>query len=266
MGRLEQSGMTMQTPDTADTAPAHSRDSQAIALCRAMAAIHRRGWCDGTGGNFSVVLERSPNLHLLMAPSGVDKGRVRASQLILVNGAGDVISGQGKVSAEMPLHRAIVLVTGAGAVLHTHSQASTLLSRQTLLGTVSTLERTGSLTTAETTDPAIIPEGQAGPAATGLGHLQIEGLEMLKGLDGIHTHQCQIGIPVLANDQDLIRLSHAAAPHLETAPHGILIAGHGLYAWGKDLEQAMRHLEILEFLLEQTWRQRLWEALITPRP
>jgi len=207
-----------------------------------MAAIHRRGWCDGTGGNFSVVHERSPELRLLMAPSGVDKGRVRPSQLILVNEDGTVLSGQGKVSAEMALHRAIVLTTGAGAVLHTHSQAATLLSRQ-------------ALDSAHTAQP-----GRAA-ATGGSGHLEIAGLEMLKGLEGIRSHDCQIRIPVLANDQDLERLSAASEPHLQAAPHGLLIAGHGLYAWGHDLEQAVRHLEILEFLLEQSWRQRLWEAI-----
>ena len=46
-----------------------------------MAAIHRRGWCDGTGGNFSCVLRWQP-LELLMAPSGVDKGSVAPEQLI----------------------------------------------------------------------------------------------------------------------------------------------------------------------------------------
>jgi methylthioribulose-1-phosphate dehydratase len=70
---------------------------------------------------------------------------------------------------------------------------------------------------------------------------------------------------VLANDQDLIRLSAAAQPILKTAPFGILIAGHGLYAWGADLTEATRHLEILEFLLEQHWRQLLWNALL-PSP
>lgn len=232
----------MQTSATATTPAAAGSDPRARALCRTMAAIHRRGWCDGTGGNFSVVLERSPELRLLMAPSGVDKGRVRPSQLILVNGAAEVLSGEGKVSAEMPLHRAIVISTGAGAVLHTHSQAATLLSRQLL-------------------DPVRGHEAEAASGPTDVGHLLISGLEMLKGLEGVRTHDCQIRIPVLANDQDLTRLSDAAEPHLETAPHGILIAGHGLYAWGRDLEQAMRHLEILEFLLEQTWRQRLWDAI-----
>jgi methylthioribulose-1-phosphate dehydratase len=42
----------------------------------------------------------------------------------------------------------------------------------------------------------------------------------------------------------------------------LLIAGHGLYAWGRDLDTAMRHLEILEFLLEQRWRELLLEAML----
>jgi methylthioribulose-1-phosphate dehydratase len=41
-----------------------------------------------------------------------------------------------------------------------------------------------------------------------------------------------------------------------------LIAGHGLYAWGASLAIARRHLEILEFLLEQHWRHLLLEALL----
>lgn len=258
--------MTMQTPATSHAANALTSDPRARALCRTMAAIHRRGWCDGTGGNFSMVLERSPELKLLMAPSGVDKGRVRPSQLILVNGAAEVISGQGRVSAEMPLHRAIVIRTGAGAVLHTHSQAATLLSRQALNATAG--RRDGG----DENNARVMADSSASSAAVpvspdaGIGHLLIEGLEMLKGLEGIHTHLCQISIPVLDNDQDLARLSAAAEPHLEAAPHGILIAGHGLYAWGRDLQLAMRHLEILEFLLEQTWRQRLWETLNGGKP
>lgn len=200
---------------------------EALALCRVMAAIHQRGWCDGTGGNFSTVVSRSP-LQLLMAPSGVDKGTVTPNDLILVDGQGQVVRGSGKASAETLLHLAILSHTGAGAVLHTHSQAATLLSRLEL--------------------------DRSGQVAVG-------GLEMLKGLEGITTHNSHISIPVLANDQDMHRLSEAARPHLPTAPHGLLIAGHGLYAWGVTLPQAQRHLEILEFLLEQQWRQLLLDAL-----
>ena len=202
-------------------------------LSQAMACIHQRGWCDGTGGNFSCVLQRDPLL-LLMAPSGVPKGEVPPQSLIVVDGDARVRRGLGRASAETLLHLAIVAETGAGAVLHTHSQAATLLSLR--IGK----ERAGELLLGD--------------------------LEMLKGLEGVSTHATGVAVPVLPNDQNLERLSEAARPLLAQAPHGLLIAGHGLYAWGKDLATAGRHLEILEFLLEQRWRELLLDpADLLPR-
>ena len=202
-------------------------------LTAAMAAIHARGWCEGTGGNFSCVLQRDP-LQLLMAPSGVDKGQVQPADLIVVDGAGQVLEGTGKASAETALHLEIVGRCGAGAVLHTHSQAATLLSKL------------------------------ACPSGKSAGWIKVTGLEMLKGLQGIKSHVEEVKIPVLANDQDLKRLSAAAQPLLPDAPHGLLIAGHGLYAWGANLEVAKRHLEILEFLLEHLWREQLLKTQFKP--
>ncbi|TVS01734.1 MAG: methylthioribulose 1-phosphate dehydratase [Cyanobium sp. PLM2.Bin73] len=199
----------------------------ATELSATMATIYGRGWCDGTGGNFSCVLQRNP-LRLLMAPSGVHKGEVPPEDLIVVDGNAVVRRGRGRASAETLLHLAIVRETDAGAVLHTHSQAATLLSEQ-------------------------LAPGEPGTP----GHLRLEGLEMLKGLEGIGSHTCAVEVPVLANDQDLHRLSAAAAPHLAAAPHGLLIAGHGLYAWGPTVGVARRHLEIHEFLLEHAWRRLL---------
>ena len=198
-----------------------------------MAGIHRRGWCDGTGGNFSCVLNQEP-LQLLMAPSGVDKGLVAPEDLITVDGDGHLLGGSGKPSAETLLHLTIVKSSGAGAVLHTHSQAATILSKL------------------------------ACPSGKSAGWIGVSGLEMLKGLEGIKSHSEQVQIPVLANDQDLKRLSAAAQPLLPDAPHGLLIAGHGLYAWGANLEVAKRHLEILEFLLEHLWREQLLKTQFKP--
>lgn len=202
-------------------------------LADAMAAIHRRGWCDGTGGNFSCVLKRQPLL-LLMAPSGVHKGRVAPHQLIVVDGEARVRRGGGRASAETLLHLTIVEETGAGAVLHTHSQAATLLS-----------QRLAKQLPAE---------------------LVLTDLEMLKGIEGINTHDTGVALPVLPNDQDLQRLSDQARPLLQSAPQGLLIAGHGLYAWGRDLAAAERQLEVLEFLLEQCWRQLVLDpGMLQPR-
>ena len=191
-------------------------------LSATMKLLHRRGWCDGTGGNFSVVVEQEP-LRLLMAPSGVDKGSVQAKDLIEVNRNGDVIRGVGRASAETLLHLRIIDCCGAGAVLHTHSLSATLLSR-------TELQR---------------------------GSVCLEGWEMLKGLKGVTTHDTNVNVPIIDNNQDLQKLSESAAMRLSEAPYGLLVAGHGLYAWGNDLNEARRHTEILEFLLELTWRQSL---------
>ena len=108
-------------------------------------------------------------------------------------------------------------------MLHTHSLSGTLLSR-------TELDRGG---------------------------VTLEGWEMLKGIKGVTTHDTSINLPIIANSQDLQTLSDSAAVRLSEAPHGLLVSGHGLYAWGDDLKEARRHTEILEFLLELTWRQSL---------
>lgn len=184
--------------------------------------LHNRGWCDGTGGNFSVVAEPDP-LQLVMAPSGVDKGSLEATDLIEVNDHGEVIDGEGKASAETLMHLQIIKQCSAGAILHTHSVNGTLLSR-------------------------LHQEA---------GHLKMEGWEMLKGLSGISTHDTTVELPIIKNNQDLEALSKRAGHFLKDAPSGLLVAGHGLYAWGEDLFEAQRHTEIIEFLLELTWRQHL---------
>ena len=247
------------------TASSESRDipqpswEMAQSLSQVMTDIHRRGWCDGTGGNFSCVLQRDP-LRLLMAPSGVDKGSVLPEALIEVDGEARVLRGNGKASAETKLHLRIVEETGAGAVLHTHSQAATLLS-QWAADWAADHEATAAA--AGHTAAAQHERGPQGREP--LASVMVKNLEMLKGLRGITTHQSVVCIPVVANDQNLQRLSDMAAPHLQRAPHGLLVAGHGLYAWGADLREAQRHLEILEFLLEQRWRQLLLDALVRPQ-
>jgi methylthioribulose-1-phosphate dehydratase len=73
---------------------------------------------------------------------------------------------------------------------------------------------------------------------------------MLKGLEGVKTHEHREWIPVFRNDQDIPALAGKVEAELDRDPasHGFLLAGHGLYTWGEDLAQARRHIEIFEFL------------------
>ena len=183
---------------------------------------YARGWAMGTSGNFSAVVTRDP-LRLAITASGVGKGTLLANEVVEIDEHGKVVAGSGRPSAEASLHLAIARARGAGAVLHTHSIWSTILS----------------------------------DAATE-GGLAIEGYEMLKGLDGVGTHEHREWLPVLDNTQDWA----AAAPHVEAIlnehpnSHGFLIRRHGLYTWGRDLVEAKRQMEILEFLFEVIGRKR----------
>ena len=190
-------------------------------LAEAGRALHGRGWALGTAGNFSAVLSRDP-LSLAISRSGVDKGQLAPEQFLAVDGDGQRLEGEGKPSDETVVHLAVVRERAAGAVLHTHSVWNTLLSE----------------------------------AGGDEGGLVIEGLEMLKGLAGVTTHEHAEWVPIIPNTQDYARMSADVTSALRRHPqaHGLLLRGHGLYTWGRDLAEARRHVEILEFLFEVTGR------------
>jgi methylthioribulose-1-phosphate dehydratase len=197
-------------------------------LARQLTAIGRRfyqrGWVLGTSGNFSAVVTRAP-LRLLITASSVHKGEMRGSQVLQVDDAGRPLGrARGKPSAETLLHVEIVKRRGAqaGAVLHTHSIWGTILS-------------------------------DSSPRRDGFA---IEGFEMLKGLGGVNTHEHREWIPIVDNDQDMVRLAGAVGDALERNPgaHAFLLRRHGLYTWGPTLADAERHVEILEFLFETIGR------------
>ena len=187
--------------------------------------FYARGWVLGTSGNFSSVLSRDP-MRIAITASGLDKGALTTDQILLIDERGEVLSDNpAKPSDETPLHLMIVKSRLAGAVLHTHSVWSTSLSN--------------------------LHASQGG--------LAIEGYEMLKGLAGVQTHDHREWLPIVENSQNMIALAGEVEAILTEHPkaHGVLLRGHGLYTWGKDLREAKRHVEILEFLLEAVGRTRM---------
>ena len=163
-------------------------------------------------------------MRLAITATGLDKGALESSQFLEIDEASHVLRGKGRPSAETGLHLAIVRVRGAGAVLHTHSVWSTILSESLAAD----------------------------------GGVRLEGFEMLKGLDGVATHVHREWLPILDNRQDIPQLAAKVEDLLSRDPaiHGFLLRRHGLYTWGKNLAEAKRHVEILEFLLEVLGRTR----------
>jgi methylthioribulose-1-phosphate dehydratase len=198
----------------------YSTDVQS--LCEICHLFGERGWCRATSGNFSLRIDEA---HCLITRSGCEKSRLSPDDLMICDIDGKAIDPEQRPSAETPLHTCLYqLDDSIGAVLHTHSVSSTLLSLQC-----------GSL-------------------------LRITGFEMQKALAGITSHVQEVLVPVFDNSQDM----DALATTLAAAWHdgrirvpGFLIAGHGLYAWGNDAGEAQRHTEGFEFLFECLWQQAL---------
>lgn len=185
--------------------------------------FHTRGWLLGTSGNLSAVVQRHP-LQLAMSPSGIDKGELTSDQVLLLDEHARVVSEHNaKPSDETLLHLRIANERKAGAVLHTHSVWSTIMS----------------------------------DLYAAAGGLTIKGFEMLKGLQGVKTHQHSEWLPIVENSQDMPALAEEIGQVLVEHPdaHGFLLRRHGLYTWGENLAQAKRHIEILEFLIETLGRQ-----------
>ncbi|MBN1007311.1 methylthioribulose 1-phosphate dehydratase [Amphritea pacifica] len=183
------------------------------ALIEAGRWIDAQGWCPATGGNFSARLSDD---QALVTASGRHKGRLTDEDLLTVDLDGQPLESKLKPSAETLLHTRLYQLNSAiGAVLHTHSVASTVLSRL------------------ETDD-----------------WFTLCGYEMQKSLAGNQSHEAAIQLAVFDNTQDMPALAEQLALRWQQTPlnWGFLVRGHGLYAWGHDVNEARRHLEGLEFL------------------
>jgi methylthioribulose-1-phosphate dehydratase len=188
-------------------------DARAIdELIAAGRLFHQRGWVPATAGNFSV---RADAQSALVTASGRHKGELTPADFLHVDLQGRALS-KGKPSDETLLHCQIYRhAKGVGAVLHTHSPASTVLSRR-------------------------------------CDNVRLAGYELLKIFEGIKTHETAVEVPVFENDQDIVRLSAGVEASMNTgnAQHAYLIRGHGLYTWGRTVAEARHRVEALEFLFE----------------
>jgi methylthioribulose-1-phosphate dehydratase len=193
-------------------------------------SFYQKGWAPATSTNFSFRLPAQTGI--CITASGKDKSSIGPNDLMRVNLQGNPVSDDRKPSAETALHTLMYrLRPEARCVLHTHSVYSTVLSQ---------LFRKQEV-------------------------LQITGLEVQKGIRGFFSHEQTLRIPIFANSQDMNELADRiekrdAQDEREMA--GFLLAGHGLYTWGASIEEAKRHVEAFEFLLECHYKINTFSATI----
>ena len=193
----------------------------AEAIIAAGRRMDSRGWVPATAGNISLKLADGS---LAITRSGCHTGFLTREDVMRVDGQGRSLSPGKRPSAETLLHCQIYrLFPQAGAALHGHSVPATVLSM---------------LLTGET-------------------EIRFAGYELLKAFEGQTTHEADLALPIVENDQDIARMSDRLESTLHRgAPLGYLIRGHGVYAWEPDMPTAFARLEGLEFLLACALEQR----------
>lgn len=140
--------------------------------------------------------------------SGVDKESISIHDILTVDTEGCPVGDSGlQPSSETLLHTMLYRSVEAGAVLHTHSLAAAILSK----------------------------------LAGGHDHLVLSGWELLKGLNGVETHETDVVLPIFPNSQSIQSLSASIEPCLKRDKpfYGFLLAGHGI-----------SHLPLLDILLK----------------
>jgi methylthioribulose-1-phosphate dehydratase len=177
-----------------------------------------KGWSPATSTNYSF---RDEAGKIWVSRSGVDKAQFHADDFITVDSEG-IATGdfQGvRPSAETLIHCVLYdLFPETKVILHSHSVYPVLISAVK-------------------------------------GHeITFEGYEIQKGFDGQATHERAISIPIFDNTQEMTEFKSALQDKVsDIHHHSFIIRKHGTYAWGKNLFEAKRHLETLEYLCQCEW-------------
>jgi methylthioribulose-1-phosphate dehydratase len=186
-------------------------------------AYHQKGWSPATSTNYSFRLpEQSDTIYV--SRSGIDKSVFSADDFMEVDLKGvPKVGFEGiRPSAETLIHCVLYqLFPETQCILHSHSVYSVLHS-------------------------AVCEK-----------NIPLEGFEVLKGYDGIDTHEVSVELPIFDNSQDMPAFCAALTDQKSRLNiPAFVMRKHGTYAWGKNLFEAKRHLETTEYLLEVEWKLR----------
>lgn len=207
------------------------RLSSRAALVEIARDFHARGWMAGTAGNLSA---KDDAESFWITASGLPKGRLEESDFLLVGCTdGEILECAGrehKPSAETAIHRVIYeLFSEARACLHVHSIDACLATEHLPIDATS---------------------------------LPLPALEMIKGL-GIWEQKPEISLPLFENLLNVADIAAAIAARFTAAAPSVpalLVRGHGVTVWGNNLQEAYNRVEIIEFLLEYSARDRVGSA------
>lgn len=190
-------------------------------ICNLCRQFYDLGWVTGTGGGIAI----REGEEILVAPSGVQKERLKPEDLFVVDIEGKVLRPPKdpslKLSECWPLFQHAFVKRGAGAIIHSHS-----------------------------INAVLITQSSVSPFAVG-------GFEMVKGLRG-KTYPNVVEIPIISNTPHECDLADSLGEAMDDHPDvdAVLVRNHGVYVWGETWEQAKTQAECLDYLFELSYRLR----------
>jgi len=189
-------------------------------LCR---QFYHLGWVTGTGGGISI----KDGEKIYIAPSGVQKERIKPDELFVQNIEGDDLelpppAKKLKKSQCTPLFMCAYTMRNAGAVIHTHSKYALMVTM-------------------------LFPGKE----------FKCTHLEMIKGIKNQKLgrnfrYDEELVVPIIENtpfEEDLTdRLEKAIKDYPHTC--AVLVRRHGVYVWGDTWQQAKCMTECYDYLFD----------------
>jgi methylthioribulose-1-phosphate dehydratase len=199
--------------------PSTDRDIREL-VCELCSHFYSLGWASGTGGGMSI----REGDHIYMAPSGVQKERMRPEDIFVLDRRGEILSapeGGLKLSACAPLFMHAYNLRNAGAVLHSHSLNAFLAT--------TLFDKT----------------------------FRVTDMEMIKGIQGMGAFDT-LEVPIIDNTAHECDLADSLGEAIQRHPksHAVLVRRHGVYIWGKDWIQAKTQAECYDYLFQAAVRLR----------
>ena len=183
-------------------------------VCEANLELVRQGLVIQTWGNASAVdRERG---QLVIKPSGVAYDKMKPEHMVVLSlVTGKVLEGDLKPSSDTPTHLVLYRAfKNIGGVVHTHSLYATAW--------------------AQAKRP--IPSYGTTQADTWYGDVPCT--RLLRSEEIKSNYEANTGHVIVEAFKDLDPLQHPA----------VLVASHGPFAWGKDVESAVHNAVVLEFV------------------
>ena len=190
-------------------------DVLAPALLDAARAFYRFGWLMGGSGNMST---RLADDQLVVTPTGTAKNRLEPDDLVTLGVAINADTPE-EASEDLDLHRLIYdRVDDARTIFHVHHLEATLCSNR--------------------------------DQKQGFTHLH--DVQMLRAITGTaRGEELRVNLPIAdAATVDAFEalLDDPTAPCLN-------VLDHGLYVWGRTIDEARSRLEALAYLYEYSWQR-----------